>query len=138
MEVISIEEIGIEEIVYDLETESGTFVAGGLEHGILVKNTDSCYVKFPIHKSDYENDEELEQQLHAGFPHQETPDQLQAMEDIKKDLALQKPMDRIVCGDVGFGKTEIAIRAAFLAAANSRQCAVICPTTILASRTTLR
>ncbi len=59
MEVISIEEIGFEELVYDLETESGTFVAGGLEHGILVKNTDSCYVKFPIHKSDFENDEEF-------------------------------------------------------------------------------
>jgi DNA polymerase delta subunit 1 len=59
MEVISIEEIGFEEIVYDLETEAGTFVAGGLKQGILVKNTDSCYVKFPIHKSDYENDEEF-------------------------------------------------------------------------------
>jgi DNA polymerase elongation subunit (family B) len=55
MEVISIEEIGTEEIVYDLETEAGTFVAGGLEHGILVKNTDSCYVRFPIHKSDYKH-----------------------------------------------------------------------------------
>jgi DNA polymerase elongation subunit (family B) len=59
MRVISIEEIEAEEIVYDLETESGTFVAGGLEHGILVKNTDSCYVKFPIHKSDYEKDEDF-------------------------------------------------------------------------------
>jgi len=85
-------------------------------------------------RAPYENDEELERQLHAGFPHQETPDQLQAMEDIKKDLALEKPMDRIVCGDVGFGKTEIAIRAAFLAGASGRQCAIICPTTILASQ----
>lgn len=54
MQVISVEEIGFEETVYDLETEAGTFVAGGLQFGILVKNTDSCYVKFPIHKSDFE------------------------------------------------------------------------------------
>ena len=85
-------------------------------------------------RAPYENDEELEKQLHTGFPYQETPDQLQAMEDIKKDLASEKPMDRIVCGDVGFGKTEIAIRSAFLAGINNRQCAVICPTTILASQ----
>lgn len=85
-------------------------------------------------RAPYEHDNELEAQLRAGFPYQETPDQLQAMEDIKKDLALERPMDRIVCGDVGFGKTEIAIRAAFLAGINSRQCAVICPTTILASQ----
>jgi len=85
-------------------------------------------------RAPYENDEELEKQMLAGFEYQETPDQLQAMEDIKKDLGLQKPMDRIICGDVGFGKTEIAIRAAFLAAVNGRQCAIICPTTILASQ----
>ncbi len=61
MEVISIEEIEEEEsvFVYDLETESGTFVAGGLVQGILVKNTDSCYVKFPIHRSDFPNDDEF-------------------------------------------------------------------------------
>ena len=85
-------------------------------------------------RAPYVNDEELEMQLHSGFPYQETPDQLQAMEDIKKDLALEKPMDRIVCGDVGFGKTEIAIRTAFLAATSGRQSAIICPTTILASQ----
>jgi DNA polymerase elongation subunit (family B) len=59
MEVISIEEIGFEETVYDLETDVGTFVAGGLKTGILVKNTDSCYVKFPIHRSDFESNEEF-------------------------------------------------------------------------------
>ena len=87
-----------------------------------------------VTRNPYINDSELEKQMLVGFEYQETPDQLQAMEDIKKDLALEKPMDRIVCGDVGFGKTEIAIRAAFLASANSRQCVIICPTTILASQ----
>lgn len=85
-------------------------------------------------RAPYVNDPELEMQLRGGFAYQETPDQLSAMEDILKDLSLAKPMDRIVCGDVGFGKTEIAIRTAFLAGINSRQCAIICPTTILASQ----
>ncbi|MFH1968457.1 MAG: DEAD/DEAH box helicase, partial [bacterium] len=70
----------------------------------------------------------------AGFEFQETPDQLQAIEDIEEDLKKENPMDRIVCGDVGFGKTEIAMRTALLASANSRQTAIICPTTILANQ----
>ena len=82
----------------------------------------------------YEPDAEIEAQIKAGFAYEETPDQLQALEDIKKDLAGEKPMDRIVCGDVGFGKTEIALRSAALAAANGYQCAIICPTTILAKQ----
>ncbi len=82
----------------------------------------------------YTIDTAMEGQLNASFPYNETPDQLQAMEDIKKDLEKEKPMDRIVLGDVGFGKTEVAIRAAFLAATNNYQTAVICPTTILASQ----
>lgn len=69
MEVISIEEIGVEKNVYDLETDAGTFVAGGIEYGILVKNTDSCYVKFPIHKSDFEEygDKQDEEFMKANF-----------------------------------------------------------------------
>jgi len=82
----------------------------------------------------YATDQELEFQLVAGFNYEETPDQLQAIEDIKKDLQKTKPMDRIVCGDVGFGKTEVAMRIALLAAANNRQTALICPTTILANQ----
>jgi transcription-repair coupling factor (superfamily II helicase) len=82
----------------------------------------------------YQIDYEIEKQLASSFPYQETPDQMQALEDIKNDLLQKKPMDRIVCGDVGFGKTEIAIRIAGLAAANSYQTAIICPTTILASQ----
>lgn len=82
----------------------------------------------------YSADNELEFQLRAGFAYEETPDQLQAIEDIEKDLAKTKPMDRIVCGDVGFGKTEIAMRTALLASANNRQTALMCPTTILANQ----
>ena len=82
----------------------------------------------------YQIDAELMEQFKAGFLHQETPDQLQAIEDITADLQQQKPMDRIVCGDVGFGKTEIAMRASLLAASNNYQTAIICPTTILANQ----
>lgn len=82
----------------------------------------------------YRMDQEMELQLASGFLYQETPDQLQAIEDIKKDLSEEKPMDRIVCGDVGFGKTEIAMRASLLAAINNYQTAIMCPTTILASQ----
>src|SRR3989344_5426666 len=87
-----------------------------------------------ITRPPYIADPGLESQLIEGFLYQETPDQLQAIEDIKKDLSLPKPMDRIVCGDVGFGKTEIAMRSALLAVTNNYQVAIICPTTILASQ----
>lgn len=66
-----------------------------------------------------------------AFPYEETPDQLRAMNDIKSDLSGEKPMDRLVCGDVGFGKTEVAMRAAFVAASQGKQVAVLAPTTIL-------
>jgi transcription-repair coupling factor (superfamily II helicase) len=82
----------------------------------------------------YQQDHELEAKLQAGFQYQETPDQLQALEDIKKDLQQEKPMDRIVCGDVGFGKTEIALRASLMAVTSNYQTAIICPTTILAQQ----
>jgi len=85
-------------------------------------------------RAPYIEDRELEAQLKASFPFQETPDQMQAIEDIKDDLSKTKPMDRIVCGDVGFGKTEVAMRTALLASANNRQTALICPTTILANQ----
>jgi len=82
----------------------------------------------------YIEDKELESQLKTTFAYQETPDQIQAIEDIKDDLSKNKPMDRIVCGDVGFGKTEVAMRTALLASVNNRQTALICPTTILANQ----
>ncbi|MCX6722238.1 MAG: helicase-related protein, partial [Candidatus Staskawiczbacteria bacterium] len=82
----------------------------------------------------YIEDKELESQFRHGFAFQETPDQIQAIEDIREDLQKTKPMDRIVCGDVGFGKTEVAMRTALIAAVNNRQTALICPTTILANQ----
>ena len=85
-------------------------------------------------RTPYIEDKDLESQFKSGFAFQETPDQIQTIEDIKKDLEKTKPMDRIVCGDVGFGKTEVAMRTALLAAINNRQTALICPTTILANQ----
>ena len=85
-------------------------------------------------RTPYIEDKELESHLKSGFVFQETPDQMQAIEDIKNDMKKTKPMDRIVCGDVGFGKTEVAMRAALLASANNRQTVLICPTTILANQ----
>ena len=69
-----------------------------------------------------------------AFPFEETPDQLRAIEDVLKDMAATQPMDRLVCGDVGFGKTEVAMRATFVAAQNGRQVAVLVPTTLLAQQ----
>jgi len=73
-------------------------------------------------------------EFEATFPYDETPDQSQAIEDVLDDLQSDKPMDRIVCGDVGFGKTEVAIRAAFRVAMAGRQVALLCPTTVLAQQ----
>ncbi|MBR3957459.1 MAG: transcription-repair coupling factor, partial [Kiritimatiellae bacterium] len=70
----------------------------------------------------------------AAFPYEETPDQAAAIAAVKKDLAAQKPMDRLICGDAGYGKTEVAMRAAFIAAMNSKQTAVLAPTTVLAEQ----
>src|SRR5213075_1006852 len=67
----------------------------------------------------------------AGFPFEETPDQTAAIEAVIGDLTSGKPMDRLVCGDVGFGKTEVALRAAFVAVADGKQVAVLVPTTLL-------
>ena len=81
----------------------------------------------------YLSDNEIDCQLKNSFPYQETPDQIKALEDIKKDLEKNKePMDRIVCGDVGFGKTEIALRAMVKAVNSGYQAVLICPTTVLA------
>jgi transcription-repair coupling factor (superfamily II helicase) len=73
-------------------------------------------------------------EFEAGFPYEETPDQLSAIEAVKRDMAQGKPMDRLICGDVGYGKTEIAIRAAFKAVDAGKQVAVLVPTTILAEQ----
>src|SRR5699024_1056408 len=74
----------------------------------------------------------LQNELEASFIYEDTPDQSAATEAVKKDMESPQPMDRLVCGDVGFGKTEVAIRAAFKAVDNGKQVAVLVPTTILA------
>ncbi|MFH1181205.1 MAG: DEAD/DEAH box helicase [bacterium] len=80
----------------------------------------------------YLPDDEIDKQLAADFKHETTPDQTQAIEEIKKDMEKSEPMDRIVCGDVGFGKTEVALRAQVKAVKSGYQTAILCPTTILA------
>src|SRR5262249_12948023 len=70
----------------------------------------------------------------AAFPYQETPDQLTTLAEIKRDMERSRPMDRLICGDVGYGKTELAVRAAFKTIDNGRQVAVLVPTTVLAEQ----
>jgi transcription-repair coupling factor (superfamily II helicase) len=82
----------------------------------------------------YDLDHEYLDQLEASFPYQETDDQRAAIESVKEDLEEPKPMDRLVCGDVGFGKTEVALRAAFAVALNGRQTLMLVPTTVLAQQ----
>ncbi len=79
-------------------------------------------------------DSPWQQEMEESFPYAETPDQLKAIEDVKSDMESESPMDRLVCGDVGFGKTEVAIRAAFKAVQDGKQVAVLVPTTLLASQ----
>ena len=91
------------------------------------------YAKRRLQKGfQYDPDSYLQYELEASFIYEDTPDQTKATEDIKKDMQSERPMDRLVCGDVGFGKTEVAIRAAFKAVDNGKQVAVLVPTTILA------
>ena len=80
----------------------------------------------------YSPDSYLQQELEASFIYEDTPDQLTATQAVKSDMESPRPMDRLICGDVGFGKTEVAIRAAFKAATDNKQTAVLVPTTVLA------
>lgn len=82
----------------------------------------------------FNKDSTYQQEFEGMFPYDETPDQLRAIEEIKKDMELSRPMDRLLCGDVGYGKTEVAVRAAFKAAIDNKQVAVLVPTTILAQQ----
>ncbi|MGE4158525.1 MAG: transcription-repair coupling factor [Planctomycetota bacterium] len=84
-------------------------------------------ISFPPHG-------DLEEAFEAAFPHEETADQLAAMGDLETDMTSARPMDRLLCGDVGFGKTELAMRAAFKAVCGGRQVAVLAPTTVLAEQ----
>src|SRR5574344_2654187 len=80
----------------------------------------------------YSGDNYLQNELEASFMYEDTPDQVIAMQDVKADMESESPMDRLLCGDVGFGKTEIAIRAAFKAVCDNKQVAILVPTTVLA------
>ncbi len=80
----------------------------------------------------YSPDSYLQHELEASFLYEDTPDQLKTTQEVKADMESSRPMDRLICGDVGFGKTEIAVRAAFKAACDSKQVAVLVPTTVLA------
>ncbi|MFH1998403.1 MAG: DEAD/DEAH box helicase, partial [Planctomycetota bacterium] len=82
----------------------------------------------------FDRDDDLQVLFDASFPYQDTDDQSRAIYEIKQDMQLRKPMDRLLCGDVGFGKTELAIRAAFKAVSGNTQIAVLVPTTILAQQ----
>ena len=82
----------------------------------------------------YDLQNEWLERLETEFPYRETEDQARAIEAVKEDLEAPRPMDRLVCGDVGFGKTEVAVRAAFAAAVNGKQTLFLCPTTILAEQ----
>ncbi|WP_343766450.1 transcription-repair coupling factor [Gangjinia marincola] len=96
-------------------------------------NLIKLYAKRRLQKGfQYDLDSYLQHELEASFIYEDTPDQSTATEEVKKDMESERPMDRLVCGDVGFGKTEVAIRAAFKAVDNGKQVAVLVPTTVLA------
>ncbi|MEG2247256.1 MAG: DEAD/DEAH box helicase, partial [Peptostreptococcaceae bacterium] len=82
----------------------------------------------------FAKDTHWQSEFEAAFPHQETEDQLKAIQDTKKDMESTKVMDRLICGDVGYGKTEVAIRAVFKACMEQKQTAILVPTTILAQQ----
>ena len=96
-------------------------------------NLIKLYAKRKLRKGfQYAPDSNMQHELEASFIYEDTPDQISSTEDIKADMESERPMDRLICGDVGFGKTEVAIRAAFKAVDNGKQVAVLVPTTILA------
>jgi transcription-repair coupling factor (superfamily II helicase) len=96
-------------------------------------NLIKVYAKRKLEKGyQYNPDSYLQHELEASFIYEDTPDQTTATADIKVDMESERPMDRLICGDVGFGKTEVAIRAAFKAVDNGKQVAVLVPTTVLA------
>ena len=96
-------------------------------------NLIKVYAKRKLEKGfQYQEDSYMQHELEASFVYEDTPDQISATADIKSDMESEQPMDRLICGDVGFGKTEVAIRAAFKAVDNGKQVAILVPTTILA------
>lgn len=101
----------------------------------LAKQLLELYAKRALARGfQYPPDEESQKELESDFPYVETDDQAKAIAQVKKDMESEKPMDRLICGDVGFGKTEVALRAAFKAVAGGKQIALLAPTTILANQ----
>ena len=99
----------------------------------IAYNLIELYAKRKMQKGfRFNQDSNMQHALEASFMYEDTPDQITATQDVKTDMEIDRPMDRLVCGDVGFGKTEIAIRAAFKAVDNGKQVAILVPTTILA------
>ena len=99
----------------------------------IAKDLIALYAKRKAQKGfAFSRDGYLQNELEASFIYEDTPDQIKSTVDVKKDMEKEYPMDRLICGDVGFGKTEIAIRAAFKAATDGKQVAILVPTTILA------
>ncbi len=106
-------------------------VRGGIEK--LAEELLTLYAKREKSKGvAFPPDSAFQEEFEAAFPYEETEDQISAITDIKKDMELARPMDRLICGDVGYGKTEVGIRVAFKTVISGRQVAVLCPTTILA------
>ena len=98
----------------------------------LAEKLIALHAEREVHKGYlFSPDTELHREFDSFFPYEETPDQIKAAEDIKRDMESEKPMDRLLCGDVGYGKTEVAMRAAFKAVYDGLQTAVLVPTTIL-------
>jgi transcription-repair coupling factor (superfamily II helicase) len=101
----------------------------------IAKDLIRLYAKRKAEKGyQFSPDTYLQTELEASFLYEDTPDQAKATEDLKADMESENPMDRLVCGDVGFGKTEVAVRAAFKAVTDSKQVAILVPTTILAQQ----
>jgi transcription-repair coupling factor (superfamily II helicase) len=101
----------------------------------IAKDLIELYAKRKAQKAfEFDADNAWQTEMEARFEYEETPDQMSAINAVKQDMESQQPMDRLVCGDVGFGKTEVAVRAAFKAVMNQKQVAILVPTTILADQ----
>jgi len=101
----------------------------------IAKDLIKLYAKRKAQKAfEFDADNSWQTEMEARFEYEETPDQMTAINAVKQDMESQQPMDRLVCGDVGFGKTEVAVRAAFKAVMNQKQVAILVPTTILADQ----
>lgn len=141
---VPVENLGLIERYSGGEAEPPTLNRLGTQHWLLTKvkvaRATEAYAQELIKiyaersiakKSAYDKDSDWQQEFETIFPYEETPDQLKALNDVKRDLENVKPMDRLICGDTGFGKTEIALRAAFKVVTGLKQVAVLVPTTIL-------